>query len=403
MEIEMKSRWFGTHATYASSAHFPVGLDPVAKVGIGSLPFGLTDYWADASTIRPNLEPLLTVITGTSGADTLISGAGSDSLSGLAGNDTLLGNGGNDTLNGGSGTDRMVGGTGNDLYRVDSTGDIVVEAADSGIDTIRVSAFMYVLPANVENLTGVTLAGVPKYSSGQTLIGNDLANVITGSYRGDWIAGLGGHDTLKGGLGNDVYIVETKGDVVTEAFDAGWDLVLTDIPVYTLPVNVDEVEGISASGQRFTGNAQDNYLGGDWGADTLNGGDGRDGLCGFFANDVLTGGAGQDFFQFRVSLGAGNIDTITDFNAFDEEIDLQRNGAGLFNTLSATGWLDPSAFKVIEPGGSAVDSSDRIIYNQSTGQLYYDADGSGAGAMVQFAYLSNHAALSAWNFWVFDW
>ena len=395
----MKSRWFANHGATAGLPQFPVATDTFLGSGHTGLPFMPMSFWAEIPFGQRLFGPQpASIITGTNGPDILISGAASDSLVGLAGNDTLLGFGGNDTLNGGSGTDSMVGGTGNDLYLVDSTSDIVVESASAGVDTIRVSTFMYALPANVENLVGVAAAYF-----GQTLIGNDLANVITGSKQGDWIAGLGGNDTLNGGLGGDVYIVETRGDVVVEAFDAGWDVVYTDMQAYTLPINVDEVEGISASGQKFTGNAQDNYLGGDRGADTLSGGAGRDGLCGFFANDVLTGGAGQDFFQFRVALGPQNIDTITDFNALNEEFDLQRNGTGLFNTLWSTGWLDPAAFKVIGPGGSAEDSNDRIVYNQSTGRLYYDADGSGAGAMVQFAYLSNHAALTAANFWVFDW
>jgi Ca2+-binding RTX toxin-like protein len=40
-----------------------------------------------------------------------------------------------------------------------------------------------------------------------------------------------------------------------------------------------------------------------------------------------------------------------------------------------------------------LDSNDRLIYDQTTGKLYYDADGSGLGAAVQIATLSNLAAL----------
>ncbi|MBC7478337.1 MAG: calcium-binding protein [Pseudorhodobacter sp.] len=351
-----------------------------------------------APHLRATVLPL-----GTEGADTITSGSAADLLDGRGGVDhlyggagahTLLGGEGNDLLVGGTGIDRMVGGAGDDVYSVDVMGDVVMEAWNSGIDTVRTAAFVYGLSPNVENLIGTAAL------FGQNLFGNDLANVITGTALGDHLAGMGGNDTLKGGLGDDIYYVETTGDGVIEAAGAGYDTVFTDLATYTAPANVDEVEATTSSGQKLTGNGLDNFLGGMGGNDSLMGGDGRDGFAGVGGNDVLTGGAGVDYFEFLFApLGAGNVDTITDFNAAVEELDLQRNGAGLFNTLSATGWLDPTAFKMI---GMSEDANDRILYNKSTGQVFYDADGNGGGAMVQFAVLSNHAALTAANIWVFD-
>lgn len=339
-------------------------------------------------------NPLAIIIPGTSGPDRLVSGIGS--LSGLAGDDTLIGGGGNDTLNGGSGTDSMEGGTGNDLYLVDSPSDIVVEALAGGVDTVRFTGFNFVLPANVENL----ISDAPY---GGLMVGNELANVMTGSIHNDWIVGAGGADRMKGGLGNDLYFVEGRGDLVVENANAGWDAVYTDMRNYVLPVNVEELQGIAEADQRLTGNDLENWITGDRGNDTLVGGGGRDGLAGFGGNDVLTGGTGTDYFQFWETLGPNNIDTITDFSPLGEEMDLWRNGSGMFNALANTGYLDAWAFKVIGPGGSAEDSNDRILYNQSLGKLYYDADGSGSGAMVQFAYLPNRPVLTATSFWVFDW
>lgn len=337
---------------------------------------------------------VLATISGTSGNDSLTGGSGADSLSGLAGNDTLTGNGGNDTLNGGSGTDRMVGGAGNDLYAVDALSDVVVEAAGGGVDTVKVMTFFYVLPANVENMTCAA-------AYGSQLIGNDLNNTISGSSHGDLLVGLGGNDTLKGGQGDDTYYVENKGDVVTEGSNAGYDTIATDLSVYTMPANVEELFGYSTLGLSLTGNALDNYIEGDRGNDTLKGADGNDTLEGDIGSDVLTGGAGIDDFYFVRPLSASNVDTITDFNPLDDWIDLENTGTGMFNALTTTGYLASTAFKLIGPGGSAVDSSDRILYNQSTGQLYYDPDGSGGAAMIQFAVIANHAALTADNFWVF--
>ena len=39
----------------------------------------------------------------------------------------------------------------------------------------------------------------------------------------------------------------------------------------------------------------------------------------------------------------------------------------------------------LKVGTAAADANDFIVYNNSTGALYYDADGSGATAAVQFA------------------
>lgn len=95
----------------------------------------------------PNNDTLV----GTRFADTIYGLAGNDLLLGLAANDTLYGGRGNDTLNGGAGIDSLVGGVGNDVYIINNIGDIVVEAANAGIDTVR-SSVSYTLPNNVENL-----------------------------------------------------------------------------------------------------------------------------------------------------------------------------------------------------------------------------------------------------------
>jgi len=53
-------------------------------------------------------------------------------------------------------------------------------------------------------------------------------------------------------------------------------------------------------------------------------------------------------------------------------------------------------------GTAAADANDFIIYNTSTGALFYDADGSEAGAAVQFATVyssgTTPAVLSAGEF-----
>ena len=47
---------------------------------------------------------------------------------------------------------------------------------------------------------------------------------------------------------------------------------------------------------------------------------------------------------------------------------------------------------------SAADSSDRIIYNTTSGALFYDADGLGGTAAVQIALIGNKAILTSDDF-----
>jgi serralysin len=63
----------------------------------------------------------------------------------------------------------------------------------------------------------------------------------------------------------------------------------------------------------------------------------------------------------------------------------------------ATGLLSAEAFHI---GTAAVDSDDRIIYNSATGSLFYDADGMGTAASIQFATLSTGLQITNNDFWV---
>ena len=128
-------------------------------------------------------------------------------------------------------------------------------------------------------------------------------------------------------------------------------------------------------------------------ADILNGGAGNDVLYGGTGNDTLTGGAGADKFVFASALNSlTNVDTITDFVSGTDKLVLDDSVfAGLTAGSDLTNFVSSS-------NPAATSAAATVLYNTSTGALYYDADGNGAGAAVQFATLSGHPTLLATDF-----
>jgi Ca2+-binding RTX toxin-like protein len=314
-------------------------------------------------TLAANVEHLyLNVAT----AATLTGNALANSLRGNAGDDTLIGLSGNDTLNGGLGADTMIGGLGNDSYYVDNTADSVVEELNEGNDIIY-SSVSWTLGEHVERLY---LTG----SDATIAIGNALANTLYGHANS-------AANVLAGGLGNDVYYLGA-GDSAVEDEGGGIDSVYTYAD-YTLAANIEHLYLNVATAATLTGNALANSLRGNAGDDTLIGLSGNDTLNGGLGNDTLTGGDGKDIIRFDSLLNAlTNVDTITDYNVADDTIHLEN---AIFTALTTTGMLAAESFR---RGAVAVDADDYVIYDDVTGALYYDADGNGVAAAVQFAALS---------------
>jgi Ca2+-binding RTX toxin-like protein len=282
-----------------------------------------------AFTLGANFENL--TLTGTAG----ISGTGNDlnnAIIGNGGNNLLTGNAGNDTLNGGAGADTMIGGTGNDTYVVDDAGDVLIENANEGTDTVK-SGITYALLSNFENLvlTGVNPIDGTGNELNNSMTGNAGNNVLVGNAGNDILNGGTGSDTLIGGTGNDVYIVDNAGDVIKENVDEGSDLVKASVS-YALAANIENlaltgVESIDGAGNELnnsiTGNGGANRLLGNGGDDTLNGGAGADTMLGgtgsdtYYvdnANDVIVENAGEGNDQVKSSVSyvlSANIEQLT--------------------------------------------------------------------------------------------
>src|SRR5262245_8001699 len=345
-------------------------------------------------------------VHGHAGEDYLDGSAGNDWLYGGADDDYLVGTSGNDTLNGGGGADFLDGGAGTDTADYTSStagvgvslfndtvggGDSAGDELD-GIENLTGSAFGDSLWGDdgVNVLQGMsgddTLKG---FGGADTIYGGDDSDSLHGMDGADYLDGGAGVDTMIGGTGSDTYVVDRAGDVVTESGGQGADTVRTSVSwVMTAGADIETLRTVNAAGVsaiNLTGNASGNLITGNDGSNILSGRDG---------NDELTGLGGQDSFLFGTPLNAAtNVDVITDFDVEDDTIVLDQaifGGIGL-------GTVAGSQFVI---GTAAQDTGDRIIYNDVTGAVYYDSDGTGAAAAIQFAELSPGLALTNFDFYV---
>ena len=371
--------------------------------------------------------------------------------------DSLTGDNGNDVLDGDNGNDIMAGGAGNDIYIVENTGDTYTEAVNNGTDLVVSYLTTLTLGANVENLqlagtavtgignalansitgntgnniidgglgndilnggagidtlsyssatAGVTVnlgligqqntvnAGLDTLSNFENLTGSNSNDTLTGNTAANVINGALGADKMSGDNGNDTYIVDNIGDTIVEGLGFGTDSVQSSV-TYTLAANVENLTLTGTVSINGNGNGLNNVITGNSAANTLKGDLGVDTLFGKTGNDILTGGAGADSFVFDTALNATtNKDTITDFSVVDDTIRLEN---AIFTKFTATGALAAGTF-VSGAGAVALDSNDFLIYDKTNGSLYYDADGSGAGARVEIVSLTGIPALTPADF-----
>lgn len=339
------------------------------------------------ATVGTDMLRRIEAVRGSQFADTL-------NGSGIATEETFEGGGGNDLIDGNAGLDRAT--------YAHSTAAVTVTLGLAGAagsasdgwgqrDTLR----------DIENVQGTR-------DFADRITGNEMANRLDGLGGNDSLSGGAGNDTLLGGDGNDVlnggtgadslvggngndsYLVSSSLDVVVETGTSSStaDMVTSSFNWSLNAVGNTAIERLTLTGSAAsgTGNALANTIIGNGVANTLNGGSG---------NDTLTGGDGADLFRFTtVASAASNVDRITDFSVADDSFQLDD---AAFTGIGATGVLASGAFVV---GAAAADSGDRVVYNKTTGQLYFDADGSGAGAGVLFATVAAGTALTAADFLV---
>ena len=226
-------------------------------------------------TIRTSVTHML----GAGFENLVLLGSGDIDAYGNSADNLLTGNSGRNTLYGGAGADTMAGGDGDDSYIVDNAGDKVIETAGGGTLDLVNSSITWTLGANVERLT---LVGDQAING----TGNGLANALYGNDSNNRLDGGAGADVMRGGLGNDTYVIDDGGDVAIEAAGEGVDTIQTYF-TSTLAAEFENLTLLGTDNVDGFGNAGNNILIGNSGANILNGGAGA---------DVMNGGLGNDTY-----------------------------------------------------------------------------------------------------------
>ena len=288
----------------------------------------------------------------------------------------------------------------------------------SGVDTLNCSGYsgnqiISLIPGSYSSVDGMIQNVAIAFNCAiEGAVGGGGADTIIGSDGNNILSGGAGADMIDGGNGSDLYMIYVStehpaAEKITDTGTTGSDevrfasitpqdtLVLTALDTGieqvvigtgtapaalttgTIALNVNATGVLNALG--ITGNA---------GANTL---------TGTAYGDILTGGAGVDKFVFNsIPVAPVNKDTITDFK---HAADILQFSKSVFTAIitPAGSSLNPAEFWSGAGVTSGHDANDRIVYNSATGNLYYDADGSGAGAAVLVALIgtTTHASLTS--------
>ncbi len=380
--------------------------------------------WVDAAAIVGNLvldldagststiggEAFMTIAEATL-IENAIAGDGNDRLEGNDAANTLYGMRGNDAVYGMGGNDTLIGGDGVDIagfrglrseYEILAAGGVTTVIGPDGSDTqtgfeiLRFTDGDFDDPSAAfvppDEIVPTLLSSTPADNASGILVGADL--VLTFS------------EAVQAGAGA-VSIYDANGNLF-ERFEASAlafsGAVVTINPTVNLVkdasyyVQIEHDAVMDLAGNEFagiadtttlnfstetsitviTGTSRNDRLSGTSRNDLIQGLGGNDSIYGKLGLDTLVGGAGKDYFIFDTQFGAGNVDTLQGFNTRDDTIRLEN---AFFAKLTKTGVLGAASFRA-NAGGIALDSNDYVLLDTSTGRVFYDADGNGAGGAV---------------------
>lgn len=343
-------------------------------------------HYASFSAISLDANAVLSALT--SGAlENFFALLGAMKFAGNDGADSMLGSLLDDTISGGGGADDIAANDGNDLVEGGAGADIL--SGGAGIDTL---SYWYSSAKVIVSLSGTADGGD---ATGDRIAGFEN---ITGSDHNDILSGNNGANVLEGGKGNDIL----KGGLGADILDGGGGTDTADYSSSRSGVTINLATGLATGGDAsgdilsaienisgsfgkdvLTGSTLANVLLGRGGDDLLDGGVNADHLIGGSGQDRLIGGQGVDILEgrggadtFVLSNLASSADTIMDFEVGKDHIEIS---AALFggDLLAGVALTNPQ-FEINNTGLASTKEA-IFIFNERTGELFYDVNGSGGG------------------------
>jgi Ca2+-binding RTX toxin-like protein len=316
-------------------------------------------------------------VIGTSQNDSITGDAEDNFLDGFDGNDVINGGDGSDSVSGGTGDDRLIGGQGDDFL---DGGDFF--DGPVGNDTADYSSLGQAITLEAVGVISKGTAGTDQIFGIETIIGaTGKANAIDGS------TGASNSTFF------DIDLTASRLTVNDIPFLGSASFKVVNFANATGTSQNDVIFGNSKNNV-FQGGLGDDTLSGEGGIDTLLGNGGNDTLSGGSGNDLITGGSGIDSLRggtgldrFQFSNPDEGIDTILDFVSGTDKITVSLAGFGAGLTKGAL------ALERFVIGTRALDANDRFVF--SSGQLFFDRDGSGGASQKQIATLTGAPKLVA--------
>lgn len=297
---------------------------------------------------------------------------------------------------------------GNVGIQIDGNAFAAVTLRNSGIVQGETNAYQDdSTTAHMDLITNTgTMIGDILLGTGDDLFDSRLGTTTGATFGGDGSDRIytgAGNQSLLGGVGNDVLMGGAGADLIYGGGDFDYALYSSAASGVVANLATGGTVG-DAKGDTFgaleglIGSNFSDILTGDTQGNRLLGGAGNDLLNGGLGNDTLFGQTGRDAFVFNtIPNSVSNFDRIGDYVVIDDQI---RIDDAAYAGIGPPGSLAAAAF-VANATGLAGDATDRIIYNSSTGALYFDPNGSAAGGRVLMGFLSAGLAMTSAEFAVF--
>ncbi|MEB3339597.1 MAG: hypothetical protein VKJ25_02245, partial [Okeania sp.] len=318
-----------------------------------------------------------------------LKGTGKDDLlDGKGGNDILIGNKGEDTLIGGGGKDTLNGGKGDDIYQLNAKTAKGSQVMDSeGNDFLELEGANISLEGLAKRKTGVERKGknliIDLNQDGKTNAKQDL--------------------TIKNFFANKKANKPGKGFIETVDNLTGEEIIdsLTN-PNQGITKNGNQLNNTLRGSELddvLNGKGGNDKLFGNNGNDILTGGNGNDKLNGGEGEDILTGGNGKDSFIFD-DFNKTETDEITDFILGEDKLILDKSAFKVIKSSKGKGFSRQREFAVVDDAADVASSRAFIVYNENSGELFYNANGNKAGLGIggAFAKLDGAPNISATDF-----